>query len=186
MTGQSPFDRFSKNPQSDWWKEAPGRLDQLKAILARSPIPYVTDIMMEMGAPSRGVIIGKARREGLQLCPPHRTSRPKKPKVKTRPNRKLYVPRPVADTTDLRGPERREKARVMTLANIAERQAEDEAAAQTSGISFFAIKDKLCRWPLTEVNPISDFRFCGAKCEGVYCAYHTRRSIGRYAAEAAE
>jgi len=191
MTMLSPLERFRKNPQSNWWKGDPSRLDQLKAILLRKSIPCVTEIMIEMGAPSRNCIIGKARREGLQLRPPHRTNRPKRRKTKTRPNRKLYVPRPTIDLPAnfiaSEAEERREKAREMTLANIAERQAEDEAAAQTDGIPFAEIDNGKCRWPLTEVKPLSNFRFCGAKCDGVYCREHTRRSMSRYfTAEAAE
>jgi hypothetical protein len=188
MTILSPLERFRKNPQSDWWKGDPSRLDQLKAILARKPIPNVTEIMIEMGAPSRNCIIGKARREGLQLRPPHRTNRPKR--VKTKPNRKLYVPRAAIDLPAnfiaIEAEERREKARETMLADIAERQAADEAAAQTGGIPFMEIGNGKCRWPLTEVKPLADFRFCGAKCDGVYCAPHTRRSMNRFVAEAAE
>src|ERR1700732_1006895 len=140
MTTPSSFERFSKNSQSNWWKEDDSRIEQLKAILSRDPIPPVTDIMIEMGAPSRNCIIGRARREGLQLRPPHRTNRPKRRKVKIRPNRKLYVPRPTIDlpanfiASEAEG--RREKALETTLANIAERQAVDEATAQTGGNPF--------------------------------------------------
>lgn len=42
----------------------------------------------------------------------------------------------------------------------------------SSGISLFDIGYGQCRWPLNEVNPISEFRFCGAKSEGSWCKTH--------------
>lgn len=42
----------------------------------------------------------------------------------------------------------------------------------SSGISLFDMGYGQCRWPLNDVNPISEFRFCGAKSEGSWCETH--------------
>ena len=91
MTHQ-PFDIY-KEPPLNWWKEDSTRLDQLRTILARDPIPYVSDIVLEMHAPSRSVIIGMAHRKGLKLRAPHISEKPRmRDKTRIR-KRKLYVPR---------------------------------------------------------------------------------------------
>lgn len=44
-----------------------------------------------------------------------------------------------------------------------------------AAITLFDIGFNKCRWPLNDVNPIQDFRFCGAKCEGSWCPAHEAR-----------
>lgn len=46
-------------------------------------------------------------------------------------------------------------------------------------VAFFDIRYGQCKWPLTEVVPISDFRFCGREClAGLsWCAEHARLAV---------
>ena len=173
-------------PSNTFWTEE--RDEQLKAILARIPIPSTREIMHEMGAATRSTIIGKCHREGWVLAPQGKCTPLRKRKPKHVRRQKLYVPRPTINLPVKfiagEAEDRRDKARATSIA-IAERRVEDMQAAK-HGIGFFAIRDGRCRWPMTDVQPLSDFRFCGVKCDGVYCAHHTRRSLSRFRAEAAE
>lgn len=50
-------------------------------------------------------------------------------------------------------------------------------------VSLFDHREGQCRWPVTEVQPISAFRYCGDRVADdacPYCAAHSRMSVTRY------
>jgi hypothetical protein len=50
-------------------------------------------------------------------------------------------------------------------------------------VSLFDHREGQCRWPVTEVQPISAFRYCGDRVADdacPYCAHHWRMSVTRY------
>jgi hypothetical protein len=69
----------------------------------------------------------------------------------------------------------RPNARWSTLPRrrIAEKPADLEP-----GVGFFDIGWDGCRWPMTEVVPISDFKFCGMRVScGSWCSVHADLAI---------
>jgi hypothetical protein len=69
----------------------------------------------------------------------------------------------------------RPNARWSTLprCRIAEKPADLEP-----GVGFFDIGWDGCRWPMTEVVPISDFKFCGRRVScGSWCSVHADQAI---------
>lgn len=53
---------------------------------------------------------------------------------------------------------------------VSEKDVDHETTS--TAISLFDIGYGQCRWPLNDVNPISEFRFCGAKSQGSWCETH--------------
>jgi hypothetical protein len=46
-------------------------------------------------------------------------------------------------------------------------------------VAFFDIRYGQCRWPLTDIVPISDFRFCGRECVAglSWCEEHAELAL---------
>ncbi len=57
------------------------------------------------------------------------------------------------------------------------RRRKPEASAR--GVDLWAVGAGQCRWPSTDIIPISDFRFCGRECVAglSWCHEHARLAI---------
>src|SRR5216684_4770311 len=54
----------------------------------------------------------------------------------------------------------------------------DQPADLVRGVGFLAVRRDQCRWPLTDILPISDFKYCGAKvARRCWCAIHAAQAF---------
>jgi GcrA cell cycle regulator len=173
-------------------------IESLKALHAKG---YTFSAIAEAfgGIYSRNAVIGKAQRLGLprrKQSTSHKSGRAAariKQPLAGRAISGLASSLATARLTKERAEAAREKARSISLANIAKREADDRLVSGASAVSLLDAQwhkgePSQCRWPLTEIIPISEFRFCGAPVvQGCsWCAGHLRRAQGRGYSEAAE
>ncbi len=58
------------------------------------------------------------------------------------------------------------------------RRIAEQPADLEPGVDFWAVAWNGCRWPLTAVSPISDFKFCGAKvAHRCWCVLHAGQAF---------
>src|SRR6266404_1254364 len=54
----------------------------------------------------------------------------------------------------------------------------EQPADLVYGVGFWAVRRDQCRWPLTDILPISDFKYCGAKVvRRCWCAIHAAQAF---------
>jgi hypothetical protein len=54
----------------------------------------------------------------------------------------------------------------------------EQPADLVRGVGFLAVRRDQCRWPLTDILPISDFKYCGAKvARRCWCAIHAAQAF---------
>ena len=54
----------------------------------------------------------------------------------------------------------------------------EQPADLVRGVGFLAVRRDQCRWPLTDILPISDFKYCGAKVvRRCWCAIHADQAL---------
>lgn len=166
-----------------WWTDE--RTEQLKQLWGDGL--SAREIADTMGAGSRSGVLGKVHRLRLpgRVTQARAAIKPKERPKGRRQSVRTLVPSGCSPQTAAWA----EKARQSSIRVIAERATADALIAVAGGMSLFDIEPGKCRWPMTEVSPIAQFRFCGVMArEGSYCREHHTRSIsGRgFRAEAAE
>jgi hypothetical protein len=58
------------------------------------------------------------------------------------------------------------------------RHIAEQPADLVHGVGFWAVRRNQCRWPLTDILPISDFKYCGAKVvRRCWCADHVAQAF---------
>lgn len=131
---------------------------------------------------TRNTVVGKCRRAKITLhgAPVIKPDGPRK-------RRRSHKRRPL--TLVLPGARHALTVPESKPAPIPNSYAAIDLANAPQGLSIFAIGRDQCRWPLNDVDPISQFRMCGKESCGSYCASHARRAYGRnteFASGAAE
>ncbi len=120
-----------------------------------------------LGGVSRNAVIGKIHRLGLsgRVKTPSRAARKSPARAPS-----AGAPRTVA------------QPRVMAVGSAAVKIAERPEPAPVTvadvvpfsgGVSFLDLKPGQCRWPIGDPSS-DDFRFCGAKTDGIYCEAHCK------------
>ena len=144
-----------------------------------------SQIMQEIGAPSRNIVCGKLDRMGMtrkdapKPAPKPKTSVAKvaarKPPAAKPPKRRSPVPMP-PDPTPLR--------EVQEAARPDERVIEPADAPRGAAEAHLALRDRQCRWPLGDPHG-PDFHFCAAPVDDreryapSYCGAHSRLATSR-------
>lgn len=154
-------------------------------------------VSVEWGeAITRNSIIGKLHRKGLRTKKPRPVSTDainKRRRHRANPEREIKLKPAIAlmPPSDRSLPKMSDLERSQSALALAEQRMEFDRARASTGISIFDVKwnDERCRWPMNDVDPIHDFRFCGKFSNGrVYCREHHIRAHSSLmcVAEAAE